>query len=679
MKKSITFLSIVTVVLITSFILFSCAGGPDSSVVEMSEKPEVSENRTYPEIPLEAEEILHLYEEAVRTRNHDLFREILLEDSELRFFEQSGNRNDMHGFDAVAEFRLMFFNGFGPQEEFHLGEVRAIEGSDLRTGLSIGFIYPDGSEWISLDKRTNSWKIFQILDYIDQPGAWVTNRYQALTDYDGDGFLNDDERLELEQLCYAFYEGPHEVSNQLDDFYDENQDTFIDEEEIRRAGEIHFVLGPRFAREIFPWEKNVPHPDLDLNGNGLITDDELNRVWESMTGGPKISLNREALFWMVTTVTFPDAVYQPVPREVSSILDQLADRNGDGIINEQEQGTIIESLLPAEKEAVNYLEMAIDRGHDGWVDASDVFMILQDSAMGRGMVAEGSEPPYDVRTQVDGMLDRGSDGQVDGEDIEIAVLLLAGNLDLADEVSPELRGALDRSRDGRIQTWEIEKAKGALFYPHPADPDNNLDREMDTNHDGFIDPEEIGITAGVTNKGHIPPFEEQIDIVRRRSEEIPPDDQTLSTVVETKSDTGSEYYRKLGTIQDKTLAVVTLSIGTDKIDQETANGVIVFVENAFVNVGKVKVIDRANIQEIFKEYKFQSSGVIDESTAVEIGKLSGADIIVIGSINRVGGIFYLNIKLIAVQTAEIVGSSIAQAVDATEFLEMANQAVYKLF
>ena len=103
------------------------------------------------------------------------------------------------------------------------------------------------------------------------------------------------------------------------------------------------------------------------------------------------------------------------------------------------------------------------------------------------------------------------------------------------------------------------------------------------------------------------------------------------------------------------------------------------MENAFVNVGKVKVIDRANIQEIFKEYKFQSSGVIDETTAVEIGKRSGADIIVIGSINRVGGIFYLNIKLIAVQTAEIVGSSIGQAADATEFLEMTNQAVYKLF
>ena len=115
------------------------------------------------------------------------------------------------------------------------------------------------------------------------------------------------------------------------------------------------------------------------------------------------------------------------------------------------------------------------------------------------------------------------------------------------------------------------------------------------------------------------------------------------------------------------------------MDSETAAGIIMFIENAFVNVGKVKVVDRAHIEEVYEELEFQLTGSIDESTAVEIGKLSGAEIIVIGSINRVGGQFYLNTKLITVETAEIIGSSIAQAESAAGFLEMANQAVYKLF
>jgi PBP1b-binding outer membrane lipoprotein LpoB len=141
----------------------------------------------------------------------------------------------------------------------------------------------------------------------------------------------------------------------------------------------------------------------------------------------------------------------------------------------------------------------------------------------------------------------------------------------------------------------------------------------------------------------------------------------------------SEYYKKLGTIQDRKLAVVGISSGTKNVDAETAGGVKVFIENAFVNVGKVRVVDRQNIDKIVKEYEFQQSDLTDEATAVKIGKLSGADIIVIGSISYVGSKYYLNIKLIAVETGEIIGSSIDDAQEADDFYEMCNEAVYKLF
>jgi PBP1b-binding outer membrane lipoprotein LpoB len=98
-----------------------------------------------------------------------------------------------------------------------------------------------------------------------------------------------------------------------------------------------------------------------------------------------------------------------------------------------------------------------------------------------------------------------------------------------------------------------------------------------------------------------------------------------------------------------------------------------------VNVGKVRVVDRQNIARIVKEYEFQQSQLTDETTAVRIGKLSGADIIVIGSISYVGERYYLNIKLISVETGEIIGSSIAGSAQASEFYDMCNEAVYRLF
>ena len=84
------------------------------------------------------------------------------------------------------------------------------------------------------------------------------------------------------------------------------------------------------------------------------------------------------------------------------------------------------------------------------------------------------------------------------------------------------------------------------------------------------------------------------------------------------------------------MAVVGLTAQTKKVDSETADGIVVFVENAFVNTGNVRVVDRRNIAKIVEEHQFQLSDIADESTAVQIGKLSGADIIAIGSISYVG-------------------------------------------
>ena len=76
---------------------------------------------------------------------------------------------------------------------------------------------------------------------------------------------------------------------------------------------------------------------------------------------------------------------------------------------------------------------------------------------------------------------------------------------------------------------------------------------------------------------------------------------------------------------------------------------------------------------------FQLSGMVDEETAVELGQMSGADVIALGEISQLGKIYYLNVKLITVETAEIISSSISQTGDPSGFLEMANQVVNKLF
>jgi hypothetical protein len=475
-------------------------------------------------------------------------------------------------------------------------------------------------------------------------------------------------------MTHRFYSGPHPVETPVDEQFDIDGNGFVDIPEIGAAADFHFLNGPKFWRRIHPG--NIMNPALDLNGDGTVDDEELEKVRDLMAGEADFPADRGELIHMLSYAHYPDTVRRPVPREVSEFWTKLPTATETESSTPKSRSFSWTPWHPlTRKPETAWSGPWIETETDGWRQTTYSSPSKHPPSAGASPVRAPSRP-MTVRTLVDDLLDRDRDGRVDSEDLDVAVGALAGNLNLVRELRDDLVELLDWNGDGRIVSRDLEEAKSLLIFPRPVNPDEPIDRSLDINRDGFIDPEELGITAGITDKGEVPPFEERIAMAQRR---IETDVDTTSPSAQPTTLRGSDYYRKLGSIQDKKLAVVTLNVGTSQVDDETATGIVVFVENAFVNVGKVKVVDRANIQAIFEEFEFQATGVIDENTAVEIGKLSGADIIVIGSINRVGGVFYLNIKLIAVQTAEIIGSSIAQAEDATGFLEMANQAVYKLF
>lgn len=71
------------------------------------------------------------------------------------------------------------------------------------------------------------------------------------------------------------------------------------------------------------------------------------------------------------------------------------------------------------------------------------------------------------------------------------------------------------------------------------------------------------------------------------------------------------------------------------------------------SIGKYRIIERAQLLKVMEEQKLQLSGAVDEQTAVEIGKMLGAKMVVVGSIVRIGTTFTLNSRFIDVQTAEV--------------------------
>jgi len=67
-------------------------------------------------------------------------------------------------------------------------------------------------------------------------------------------------------------------------------------------------------------------------------------------------------------------------------------------------------------------------------------------------------------------------------------------------------------------------------------------------------------------------------------------------------------------------------------------------------LGDYTVIERGMLKQLLEEQSLQFSGAVDSETAVKIGKLIGANIVVAGSIIKTGDVYTINSRLIEVET-----------------------------
>jgi hypothetical protein len=561
------------------------------------------------------------------------------------------------------------------------GEIGAFRGMLLGTVAS----FPFGPEQLQLivgDKR--------------QLWEWA--------DLNHDGDLSGDEIYDLGEAVRTVVRNPDLVHNLLQSYFDTNRDRHIGPAESERARELLYDEQLEHLLELDP---EFSGPIADVNSNGRIDGEEQDMLFEQLLARPEpvdpperrvsnplhqgIDRNGDGILGTPEQWNFMMRVFGSLAagwlgapeagmaaderRPVGTPLDELADLNGDGFVDRVEERQMAEGLGTPHSVRSPF-DRRIDFNGNGEVET---FEIVKARRAGEQISAEETGV-YPVRTAVDDHLDLNRDGRVDETEMERILRFLSGETEVLERSSMLFR-LFDRNSDGRIPESEMMEAIDSYLLPRPIVPgglEEPWERPQDLNGDGFLDPEEIGIAAGVSAGGDIPTIPERLE---RRQWEMAREAEAASgeTAQQRQERYESEFYKKLGQIQDRKLAVVGITSGTRTIDEETTSGVMVFIENAFVNVGKVRVVDRQNIAKIVKEYEFQAGDLTDETTAVEIGKLSGADIIVIGSISYVGNIYYLNIKLISVETAEIIGSSIADAENTTEFFDMCNEAVFTLF
>ena len=110
-------------------------------------------------------------------------------------------------------------------------------------------------------------------------------------------------------------------------------------------------------------------------------------------------------------------------------------------------------------------------------------------------------------------------------------------------------------------------------------------------------------------------------------------------------------------------------------DPNIGRGVTEIVRTELIKTGNYEVVERALLNKIIEEQRFQLSDLVDPSRAVELGKLLGADLILTGSVVKIGTSYTINARFIDVKTGAAKRAEAIRGNEINELTYMSSQLI----
>jgi len=101
-------------------------------------------------------------------------------------------------------------------------------------------------------------------------------------------------------------------------------------------------------------------------------------------------------------------------------------------------------------------------------------------------------------------------------------------------------------------------------------------------------------------------------------------------------------------------AIAVVDFEAVNCDPGLARGVSELVRAGIVGIEGLRVIERAQLARIAEEQALALSGMVDETDAVEVGHLAGADLMALGSVTEIDGAFTIQLRVVDVKTGEVL-------------------------
>ena len=98
-------------------------------------------------------------------------------------------------------------------------------------------------------------------------------------------------------------------------------------------------------------------------------------------------------------------------------------------------------------------------------------------------------------------------------------------------------------------------------------------------------------------------------------------------------------------------------VSFDSIDDDLSTSIISDLEERLINKG-IYVVERRGINTLIDEMEFQTSGIVDEKSAVTIGKITGATKVIIGKGEHLASSYRVELRMIDLESLSVVRGAI---------------------
>jgi len=113
------------------------------------------------------------------------------------------------------------------------------------------------------------------------------------------------------------------------------------------------------------------------------------------------------------------------------------------------------------------------------------------------------------------------------------------------------------------------------------------------------------------------------------------------------------------------LNVAVMDLAPQNVSAGDAGVISDILRSELVKVGTLNVLERQNMQKILAEHAFQQTGCTSEECAVKLGKLLNVQRMIAGSLGKLGDQYYVNARIVDIQTGKVVWSDSAEASSAS--------------